>query len=182
MTSSIVAIDFETSGHAANAACALGMARIESGNVVDTFFSLIRPPSSQIFFTHIHGLTWATLKTAPSFAALWPKVATFLAKADFLLAHNAPFDRKVLYGCCCHIGVEPPAQPFLCSLKGCRKALDLPSNALHAVCSHFAIPLQHHNAASDALACANVYLQLRKAGLGNDKMQLKPLAGNKTFF
>ena len=182
LCASIVAIDFETSGHASNAACALGMARIESGNVVDTFYSLIRPPSSKILFTQIHGLTWAMLESAPRFATLWPKIAGFLANADYLLAHNAPFDRKVLYGCCQHIGVSVPEQPFLCTLKGCRMVFDLPSNSLATVCAHFGIPLQHHNAASDAMACANIYLQLRKAGLSHDKLQLKPFANIKTFF
>ena len=57
-------------------------------------------------------------------------------------------------------------------------AFDLPSNSLDAVCAHFAIPLQHHNAASDALACANIYLQLRNSGLAHDKLQLKLLAEN----
>ena len=62
-----VAIDFETSGNAAHSACAVGLARIEAGHVVDRLYSLIRPPSSRVMFTEIHGLTWPMLKDAPTF-------------------------------------------------------------------------------------------------------------------
>lgn len=158
------------------------MARIDLDEVLDTFFSLICPPSSTILFSHIHGLTWAMLKSAPSFATLWPEISSFWANADFLLAHNASFDRRVLYGCCHHIGVDIPRQAFLCTLKGSRSALALSSHSLPTVCSHFGIPLQHHNAASDALACAQIYLQLRKSGLALERFQLASLSKHKTNF
>ena len=56
-TGRYVALDFETSGYAAHSACAVGLCRIEDGVVTDSFYSLIRPPSSRVLFTHVHGLT-----------------------------------------------------------------------------------------------------------------------------
>ena len=64
-TGRYVALDFETSGYAAHSACAVGLCRIEDGVVTDSFYSLIRPPSSRVLFTHVHGLTWPMLKDAP---------------------------------------------------------------------------------------------------------------------
>ena len=67
-----VALDFETADFKADSACAVGMARIEEGEVTGTFYRLIRPPRSRVMFTHIHGLTWPTLSKEIGFAELWP--------------------------------------------------------------------------------------------------------------
>lgn len=77
-TGRYVALDFETSGYAAHSACAVGLCRIEDGVVTDSFYSLIRPPSSRVLFTHVHGLTWPMLKDAPTFTELWPQLVAFM--------------------------------------------------------------------------------------------------------
>lgn len=167
-----IAVDFETSGRAAGSACAVGMARLEAGRVTDRFYALIRPPSSRVFFTEIHGLTWAMLRDAPPFAALWPEMAAFMAGANWFVAHNAAFDRRVLTACCREAGLPEPRLPFYCTLKGARRCLPLPSHRLSSVCAHFAIPLCHHHAGSDAEACAAIYLRLRELGLEQARMKL----------
>ncbi|WP_297047602.1 exonuclease domain-containing protein [uncultured Desulfovibrio sp.] len=168
-----VAIDFETSGREAHYACAVGLVRIEGGTVAARFESLLRPPSSRVWFTHIHGLRWRDLKDQPTFAEVWPVAAKLLEGARFLLAHNAQFDRRVLHACCRVAGLEPPAQPFLCTLKGVRQApLELASRSLGCVCAHFGIPLRHHNALSDAEGCAMVYARLRALGVRETDMRL----------
>ena len=167
-----VAIDFETSGYAAHSACAVGLARIEDGCVVDQFYSLICPPSSRVMFTEIHGLTWSMLKDAPSFVEVWPQMETFMAGAHALLAHNASFDRRVLQACCREAGTDAPHCHFLCTLKGARRSLPLPSKKLNNVCEHFGIALEHHHAGSDASACAQIYLHLRALGVTDSQMRL----------
>ena len=168
-----VAIDFETSGYEAGSACAIGLVRLEAGRVADRFSTLLRPPSSRVLFTEIHGLTWAMLREAPVFADIWPRVHAFLEGARWLLAHNAGFDRRVLYACCKAAGVDRPPMPFLCTLKGARRSLPLPSRRLNSVCEYFGIPLRHHDAASDAEACAHVYMRLRERGVSDAEMRLK---------
>ena len=169
-----VAIDFETSGAAGYSACAVGLARIENGAVSDVFYSLIRPPSSYIRFTEIHGLTWDMLRDAPTFAELQPALADFLRDTDVLLAHNAQFDRGVLRACCRYFNAPLPDIPFLCTLKGARCGLPyLPSKKLSAVCARFGIALNHHHAGSDATACAEVYLRLRAQGVSDSSMALQ---------
>ncbi|MDR1947355.1 MAG: 3'-5' exonuclease [Desulfovibrio sp.] len=172
-----VAIDFETAGYEAHSACAVGLARIKGGRITDRFYSLLRPPSRNVMFTWIHGLTWSVLKDAPTFAELWPETAAFLRGADFLLAHNAPFDRRILEGCCRAAGIPASGLPFNCTLKGTGKparALGtvFSSRKLSVVCGHFGIELRHHHAGSDAEACAALYLCLRDLGVTDGQMRI----------
>lgn len=168
----VVALDFETSGSQAHYACALGMTKIEAG-VVTSWYRLIRPPSPYVRFTEIHGLTWDDLRDAPTFAELWPEISAFLSGATLLVAHNASFDRRVLLACCDAAGVEAPAIPFACTVKGSRRGLCLAHNRLNDVCAHLGIELDHHHAESDAAACARIYLHLRGLGLSDEDMMLK---------
>lgn len=169
-----VAIDFETSGKEANAACSVGMVRIENGRLTRTFSSLIRPPSSRVLFSWVHGLTWADLCRAPTFTELWPQMEVFFAGAQGFVAHNAPFDRSVFNGCCTSFLLPNPELPFYCTLKGARAALKLPSKTLDALCAHYQIPLNHHEALSDALACARIFVLLQQQGLDVERMRLNP--------
>lgn len=171
-TSHCVAIDFETSGYSAHSACAVGLARIEQGSVTGVFYSRIRPPSSRVLFTEIHGLTWPMLKDSPTFAELWPQIAAFLDGAEALLAHNASFDKRVLAASCHASGAHEPRIPFLCTLKGSRRSLPLASKKLSSVCAYFGIALNHHHAGSDAEACGRIYLQLRSLGVTDAQMRL----------
>ncbi len=168
----LVAIDFETSGREAHSACAVGLARIEDGRVAECFHTLLRPPSSRVLYTDIHGLTWAMLKDAPAFSDVWPEIGRFLEGAEYLVAHNASFDRRVLAACLERAALPPLRVPFLCTLKGSRRSLPLESRRLNVVCGYFGIPLCHHNAVSDAAACAAVYLRLRAMGVTDRQMLL----------
>ena len=168
----VVALDFETADKYADSACALGMVRLEGGRVADTWYRLIRPPRSRVYFTEIHGLTWDMLKGERSFAELWPEISSFLRSAGLLVAHNASFDRRVLYGCCRAFGFCPPSVPFACTVKGSRRMLRLPHHRLNDVCAYLGLELDHHNAASDAMAAAKIYLHLRSLGMMDEEMML----------
>lgn len=157
-----IAIDFETADYKADSACAVGLVRIENNVIADTWYTLIRPPRRRVFFTEIHGLTWDMLKNSPNFAEVWPVMAAFMDGASRLIAHNAPFDRRILNGCCTANGLTPPSIPFECTVKLARRVLQLPSNRLDAVCKHCGIALDHHHAASDARAAAEIWLLLHK--------------------
>jgi len=155
---SFTAIDFETADNGRDSACAVALVRAEGGRIVRTASTLIRPPRRNIIFTYVHGLTWEDVKDAPAFAQAWPGFATFFEGIDFIAAHNAPFDRGVLYACCAAAGLKPPPQPFRCTVQAARKVLNIkPANLSH-VCHHLSIPLKHHDALSDAEACAKIMI------------------------
>ena len=169
----IVAIDFETSGFEEHYACAIGLARIEADKVAGVHGTLLRPPSSYVRFTNIHGLTWPMLKNAPTFAEAWPEISAFMAGARFLVAHNAIFDRRVLNACLAWAGIASCSKLFLCTLKGARQTVLAKPHSLARLCAHFAIPLNHHEAVSDALACAKLYLRLRAMNISDGQMLLR---------
>ena len=155
---SFVAIDFETANHRADSACAIGLVKVSEGNIVDRAVHLIRPPSRDFVFTWVHGLTWRDVEHAEDFGALWPRLAPMLEGADFLAAHNAPFDKGVLNACCAAYGLARPALPFRCTVQLARRAWNIRPTRLSDVCRALDIALNHHEALSDAMACAQIVL------------------------
>lgn len=156
------ALDFETADYQPDSACAVGLAKVSEGRIVDTLYSLIRPPRRRVLFTWVHGITWKDVCDSPTFGEFWPQMATFLGDVTHLVAHNAPFDRRVLEACCQAYGLPHPQWPFICTLRASRKQLKLPSHKLDAVCRHYGIQLDHHHAGSDALAAAQLLIHLQR--------------------
>ena len=83
--------------------------------------------------------------------------------ADFLAAHNASFDRGVLRACCARYGLDMPSQPFRCTVQIARRAWNIRPTKLSDVCRELVIPLNHHEALSDARACAQIVLAAEAA-------------------
>lgn len=155
------AIDFETADYGRDSACAVGLVKIQDTSIIDSYYCLIRPPRSKVMFTEIHNLTWNMLKTEPTFDKKWHDIATFLQGTEAFIAHNASFDRSVLYGTAEAYGIQVPEIPFYCTLKGARQFLHLKHNSLDCVCNALNINLDHHQALSDAMACASIFLYFK---------------------
>jgi DNA polymerase-3 subunit epsilon len=153
-----VAIDFETADHGRDSACAVALVRVEGRRIVERAAHLIRPPRREFVFTHIHGIRWSDVARSPSFRDVWVRVRPVLRGAEFLAAHNAAFDSSVLEACCAGAGVRPPSLPFECTMKLARRVWDVRPTTLPAVCRHLRLPLVHHDAASDAEACARIMI------------------------
>ena len=153
-----VAIDFETADHGADSACAVGLVRVEDLKIVARETLLIRPPRAQILFSWVHGITWPMVKDAPLFKDAWAKMSPLLDGATFFAAHNAPFDRKVLSTCCEKAELTVPRLPFVCTVQLARRRWAMKPANLPAVCRRLGIGLIHHNAASDAEACARIVI------------------------
>ena len=117
-----VAIDFETANYAQDSACAVGLVKVVDGVIVDGVAHLIRPPTREFVFTYIHGLTWKDVAKAADFGALWPKLRPWLDGADFLAAHNAPFDKGVLRACCTTYRITAALPAFRCTVAMARRA------------------------------------------------------------
>ncbi|RPI44930.1 MAG: exonuclease [Betaproteobacteria bacterium] len=158
------AIDFETANYGSDSACAVGVVVVSDNRIVDRVYHLIRPPTSDFTFTHIHGLCWADVSSAPTFAELWPELLLRLEGVSFLAAHNAPFDRAVLAGCCQSHGLPMMRKRFVCTVQVARKVWSIYPTKLPDVCQRLHIPLQHHHADSDAEACARIVMAATDAG------------------
>jgi DNA polymerase-3 subunit epsilon len=135
------------------------MVRVEGGAVVHEETRLICPPRREFVFTHIHGIRWEDVRTAPTFGELWPEIAPLFRGVPVLAAHNASFDRGVLAGCCEAAGITPPPVPFLCTVRLARSVWQIRPTSLSNVCRRLEIPLNHHEAGSDSRACAEIVLR-----------------------
>lgn len=159
------ALDFETADHGADSACAVGLVEVEGGRIVNKLHRLVRPPRRHFVFTYIHGITWPQVEREPSFAELWPEFGPIFKRADFVAAHNASFDRGVLAACCAAAGVAEPIAPFLCTVQLARRTWNIRPTKLPNVCAALGIELKHHQALSDAEACARIVLAAVKEGV-----------------
>ncbi|MDP2867006.1 MAG: exonuclease domain-containing protein, partial [Elusimicrobiota bacterium] len=62
-------------------------------------------------------------------------------------------------------GLEAPQQPFVCTVKLSKQELGMKPATLSHVCHHLSIPLDHHNALSDAEACAKIMITVEQVRL-----------------
>ena len=156
--STFVAIDFETATSRRDSACAVGLAAGCDGRIVASRTYLIRPPTPAFSFTGIHGMRWEDVCDAPTFEDLWPALRAWIEDAEFLAAHNAPFDRSVLLACCARYRLRAPRTPFTCTVQLAREQWGIYPTKLPDVCRRLRIPLRHHDAGSDVEACACIVL------------------------
>jgi DNA polymerase-3 subunit epsilon len=165
MKTKFLAIDFETANHSRNSACAIGIVRVENNEIVHKAVHLIRPPSREFMFTAIHGITWNDVKSAPTFKEVWEEIKSFFEDVDFLAAHNAKFDASVLKACCLTHEIVPPAAKFTCTVAVARETWNIYPTKLSDVCRQLKIKLNHHEALSDAHACAQIIIAQQKLGI-----------------
>lgn len=159
-----LAIDFETANYYRDSACAIGLALVENNMLVESVSYHIKPPSKWFVFTDLHGISWRDVKDQPTFAELWPMISKYFANLDFVVAHNASFDRGVLKACCKTNNIDMPDLKFNCTVDISRQVWKIYPTKLNIVCEHFGIPLDHHNALSDTLACAQIMVRAIEDG------------------
>lgn len=158
------AIDFETADYGRDSACAVALVRAENGRITARDYRLIRPPRQEFVFSYLHGITWQDVENEPGFGTVWTEMQSLLEGVDYLVAHNAPFDRGVLRACCAAAGLAEPEIPFACTVRMARDVWSIRPTRLNNVCDRLGIPLEHHHAASDAEACARIALAALKDG------------------
>lgn len=151
-SATFTAIDFETARAPRWSICQVGLVRVECGEVVRELSMLIQPPENYYWqcFTDIHGIGWDETRTAPNFAQVWPELQSWI-EDQLLVAHNAAFDISCLRQALDYYGIEHPRFQSACTYR-------LHKRGLAALCAEYNIPLNHHDALSDARACAHLYL------------------------
>lgn len=157
------AIDFETATGRRDSACAVGIVVVEGGEIADRFYSLIQPPNNYYWRKNIriHGIRPSDTLTAPTFEAVYPELRSRL-RGRVVVAHNETFDRSVLRRAMEYYGLwygdlDLPDR-WECTLKIYRRKGFRPCK-LSDCCRCMGIDLNHHEALSDAMACAQLYLR-----------------------
>jgi DNA polymerase-3 subunit epsilon len=160
------AIDFETADYGRDSACAVAVVRVEGLAIVDRayYYIYIRPPRRQFVFSYLHGIAWSDVVDAPTFRQLWPSLQKKLVGVEFLAAHNASFDHSVLRTCCERARLSIPSHSFQCMVRLARTVWNIYPTTLPDVCRRLCVPLRHHDAGSDAEACARIIIAAIEAG------------------
>ncbi|WP_142413099.1 exonuclease domain-containing protein [Hathewaya massiliensis] len=163
---SFVCIDFETANKFYNSACSLGLVLVEEETIKESKYYLIQPPDLNFDQgnINIHGITPDEVADKPKFCDVWNEISDYILSADYVIAHNAVFDMSVLKCCLEEYNIPIPNFEYVCSIPISARAvrkLGYPTKdykSLSNVCDLFNIKLNHHNALSDAEACAQVVI------------------------
>ena len=161
------AIDFETANEHRASACAVGVVRVRGGQIVETYATLLRPRVLRVDWRNqqVHGISEAQLRHAPTLADVWPQLLSYLHHQP-VVAHNSAFDVSVLEHSCRDFGLPIPAFHALCSVKLAKLCWPhFERHKLDHVAGQFGIPLNHHDALSDARACAEITVRAFQSGI-----------------
>ena len=154
------AIDFETATWQPSSICQVGLVRVEGGVVVDTYDQLVQPPNNYYYQRNIdvHGILPQETADAPTFDRVWHDFKHHIID-QMVVAHNSAFDFNCLSHTLAYYDEVQPTFEGQCTRKIFRRGLSYLSKK-------YKIELNHHNALSDAHACAQLYLiHLRRQAL-----------------
>lgn len=183
---SFTAIDFETANSQRGSVCAVGLARVVNGEIVERASWLIKPPRGIDHFeprnVGIHGIRAQDVVTARGWEASLASIFRFADGGQFV-AYNAKFDASVMRAATEATGIALPQHEFYCALELAQGHLDLPRHRLNDVTDHLSLPpFEHHEAGADAIACASVVLAIARIGQLQSiaEMWNTPLGAKKT--
>lgn len=148
------AIDFETAHGERNSICQIGLVKVVEGKIVDSLNILVQPPNNFYWdrFIDIHGITPSMTLNAPTFDKVWEQVRPFIEGQDVVAHNGIRFDFPVLKTTLEYYGIEEPNYRKLDTYQIYKKGLA-------KLCKEYQIDLNHHDALSDAKACAELYLR-----------------------
>ena len=158
------AIDFETANGVRSSVCSVGVVVVREGEVVDRFYSLIRPePDYYAYFCQrVHGLSRRDTCNAPLFPEVWAEIEERIYGLP-LVAHNARFDESCLRAAFDCYDMPYPGYRFYDTLAASRRTFGaaLENHQLHTVAEACGYLLEdHHHALADAEACAAIALKI----------------------
>jgi DNA polymerase III subunit epsilon len=160
---SFIAIDFETAQGPRHTACAVGIVKVIDNTIVEKYFTLIKPPDNKHSpgNSRKNGINSTHTINAPTFPEVVDKIHSYLK--DNKVVCYSQFDENVYNSCVDYYNLDEYyyVRNFtdVCYLDGGR--------SLDKACAAYGIEFKHHDALSDAYACARVYL-IRMKNVIND--------------
>lgn len=152
MHNTYTAIDFETAQGKRWSICQVGLVRVENQIITEQLSILVQPPNNYYWnnFIDIHGITPELTADAPTFDKIWHHIEPFI-KNQNVVAHNGfAFDFHCLKQTLEYYGISSPEFTGYCTYR-------IYGNNLALLCGEHNIPLNHHDALSDARACAELF-------------------------
>lgn len=150
---SFTAIDFETATWSPSSICQVGIVRMEDGEITEKVNELVQPPNNTYHAKNIeiHGIKPEDTLEAPDFEHVWFQIRHLIEDQVFV-AHNAGFDVNCLQNTLAYYDIVQPQFEVRCTRV-------IYGRGLAYLSKKYKIPLNHHDAYSDAHACAQLYLK-----------------------
>lgn len=163
-TAEFIVVDTETNGLGGDACemTELGAVLVGGGELHERWGSVVRTNAPlRRGIQRFTGITQAMVDDAPSLEAVVPRLRELL-RGRVLVAHNAPFDRRVLRQAFSRVCLEWPDPPVICTAALARALLPLQrERGLGRLADALGIEVgQAHRALPDAEACARVLCAL----------------------
>ncbi len=174
---SFVGIDFETLYPQRVSACSVGLVKYINGEIVDRYYTLIRPPFDYPgkcgnVLTWVHGLTEEMVKNERTFQEVLPEMEKFVDRLP-LVAHNACVESACIRDASAYYGVETTLDyehiyDTLVLSRQAERKLGISeegpgSHQLDTVSKRFGISgNNHHNALADAEMSGNLMVLFQK--------------------
>jgi DNA polymerase III subunit epsilon len=159
-----IVLDTETNGLGGEACevTEVGAVLVGGGELHDRWSSLVRPSAPlRRGIQRFTGITQVMVDEAPWPEDVLPRVAELL-EGRVMVAHNAPFDRRVLRQAFARVGLDWPRPPVICTAALARTMLPLQrERKLTVLADALGIEVrQAHRALADAETCARVLCAL----------------------
>lgn len=161
-----IVFDTETPNCRNDSICSIAVSVVENGEIVQERYDLVDPEDRfDGFNVRLHGISPDMVRGEKSFPALWAELEPIF-DSGVLVAHNAVFDLGVLTKLFRRYGIARAGDRYACTVRMGRICLpDAPNHKLDTLCRYLDIPLDHHNAASDSHACAELLRYYLAQGL-----------------
>ena len=156
------AIDFETANNERSSVCSVGIVIVRDGNIVDKFYSLIKPEPEYYNYwcSQVHGLSLDDTMEAPVFPDVWAQIEPMIEGLP-LVAHNKAFDESCLKAVFRIYQMDYPDYEFHCTCIASRKVWPEGHHNLDIIAARCGYDLEnHHHALADAEAYAAIALQI----------------------
>lgn len=161
-----ICFDVETPNNRNDRMSSIGVCVVENLAITERHYTLVNPEARfDPFNISLTGITPKMVQDSPTFAELWHLLGP-LMKSGLPVAHNAQFDMSVLSKCLRAYNIPLPTDVrYACTCRMSQKIAPwLPDHKLGTICRELDISLSHHNALSDAEACAEILIYCLKKG------------------
>lgn len=160
-----IVFDTETPNSRNDSICSIGVSVVENGVICQERYDLVDPEARfDVFNVELHGICPEMVRFEKNFPLIWEELEPIF-NSGILVAHNAPFDLGVLGKLFRRYGISRTSDTYLCTVQLGRKCFPTaPNHRLNTLCDLLDISLDHHNAASDAHACAELLCRCMETG------------------
>ena len=153
-----IVLDLETPNSYSNSMSSIGIVVVENGEITDEIYSLINPEAHfDAFNISLTGISPDDVVDAPTFPEYWDEIKDLVC-SNVIVGQNISFDLSVISKALTRYNMPLPPFESYCTLKSCRRNLNLPDNSLSFIVKNvLETTYDAHNAMADAQMTNELY-------------------------